>query len=313
VLTDHAGPIADAFGLGAVLAFTGPVARGEQGEVWRLVSDRGVWAVKRSYGEFPAADAQRAGVFQNLAREHGVPTPVAVTTAAGHYGEEVAGTLIRVQSWVDVLDRDPLLDPAAVGGVVAALHRTGHPADGPPHYWYTEPVGSDGWDLLVSEARRQHAPFAERLAGYRDELLALEDLLTPLLPQQTCHLDLWCDNLRPTVAGGLCLLDWDNCGPGDPSRELAMVLFEFGRTDPDRVAALYRAYREAGGPGRVKAPTDFGQVIAQLGHIGELQLRRWLDPTTTDADRAGALRGVEEFLAEPLDRRTVDAILAVIT
>ena len=50
VLSDSAGPIAAAYDLGSVLDFTGPVARGEQGEVWRLRTDRGVWAVKRSLG-----------------------------------------------------------------------------------------------------------------------------------------------------------------------------------------------------------------------------------------------------------------------
>jgi Ser/Thr protein kinase RdoA (MazF antagonist) len=310
VLADFAAPIAEAYDLGAVREFAGPAARGEQGEVWRLHTDRGAWAVKRSYFGFTAAEAQRAGEFQNLARQHGVPAPEARTTRSGQFSHEVAGTLVRVQSWVDVLDRDPLLDPARVGVVVAALHRTGQPPDGPPHPWYTEPVGADGWDALVSAARRQRAPFADRLAAYRSELLALEDLLTPMVVRQTCHLDLWSDNLRPTPDGGLCLLDWDNCGPGDPSRELAMVLFEFARSNPQRVSALYAAYRAAGGPGRVAAPTDFAQVIAQLGHIGELQLRRWLDPAASEADRARALTAVNEFLDEPLERATIELILA---
>lgn len=313
VLTASAEPIAEAYDLGSVLELAGPLARGEQGEVWRLRTDRGLWAVKRSYGPFAAADAQRAGEFQNLARASGVPAPAAMTTRDGHYGYDVAGTLVRVQSWVDVLDRDPLLDPTRVGVVVAALHRTGQPAEGPPHPWYTEPVGAAGWDGLVAEARRQRAPFADRLAAYRNELLALEDLLTPMVAGQTCHLDLWADNLRPTPGGGACLLDWDNCGPGDPSRELAMVLFEFARTSPQRASGLYTAYRAAGGPGQVDSPTHFAQTVAQLGHIGELQLRRWLDLAASDAERAHALRGVEEFLDEPLTRATIEAILAAVT
>jgi len=215
-----------------------------------------------------------------------------------------------VQSWVDILDRDSQLDPAQVGVVLAALHRTRHPADGPPDPWYTEPVGAAGWDALLSEARRQRAPFADKLAGYRAELLALEDLLTPMTPVQTCHLDLWADNLRPTPDGGICLLDWDNCGPGDPDRELAMVLFEFARTSAQRVSALNAAYRAAGGPGRVTAPTDFAQIIAQLGHIGAMQVRRWLDPASSEVERTYALRGIEEFLDDPLERTTIDAILA---
>ncbi|HZA71784.1 MAG TPA: phosphotransferase [Propionibacteriaceae bacterium] len=313
MLFDSAEPIAEAYDLGSVLEFTGPVARGEQGEVWRMHTDRGLWAVKRSYFDFAATDAQRAGEFQNLARAHGVPTPAAMTTRAGHYGYDVAGALVRVSSWVEVLQPNSMIDPARVGTTIAALHRAVRPAEGWPHEWSTAPIGTDGWDALLAEARRQQAPFADRLAALRSELLALESLLTPMIPVQTCHLDLWFDNLRATPSGALCLLDWDNCGPGDPSREVAMVLFDFARTSPERIATLYAAYREAGGPGRVRTPSDFSLLIAQLGHIGAMQMRRWLDPATSDTERAYALRGIEEFLDDPLERATIDRILAVIT
>ena len=64
-----------------------------------------------------------------------------------------------------------------------------------------------------------------------------------------------------------------------------MVLYDFARTSPDRMAALYGAYGEAGGPGRVRTPTDFSLLIAQLGHIGAMQMRRWLDPATSATER----------------------------
>jgi len=51
---------------------------------------------------------------------------------------------------------------------------------------------------MLAEARRQRAPFADQLAGLRDELVALESLLQPVTPKQTCHLDLWADNVRGT-------------------------------------------------------------------------------------------------------------------
>ena len=232
MLSDSAGPIAAAYDLGSVLDFTGPVARGEQGEVWRLHTDRGVWAVKRSFWDFAAADAERAGTFQNLARASGVPTPASMPTRDGRFGYDLAGTLIRVQTWVEVLEPDSMIDPARVGATVAALHKTVLPADAGPHPWHTDGLGADGWDEILAEARRQQAPFADRLAALRDELVALETLLTPMEPVQTCHLDLWFDNLRATPSGELCLLDWDNCGPGDPSREVALVLFDFARTSP---------------------------------------------------------------------------------
>ena len=57
---------------------------------------------------------------------------------------------------------------------------------------------------------------------------------------QTCHRDLWADNVLPTADGGVCVIDWENSGPADPSQELGCVLFEFARFDPGRVRALTR-------------------------------------------------------------------------
>ena len=240
-----------------------------------------------------------------------MPAPEAVPTRDGRYGYDVAGTLVRIQSWVDVNEPDPMIDPVRVGIALAALHRTPYPAEGPPHVWNTDPIGAEGWDGILTEARRQRAPFADRLAALRGELLALESLLAPMAPVQTCHLDLWPDNLRTTAGGDLCVLDWDNCGTADPSRELAMVLFAFAGTNPERISTLCAAYQSAGGPGRVRESADFSLLIALLGHIGAMQLRRWLDPRRSTADRSRALAGIEEFLNETLRRTTVEAILAV--
>ncbi len=309
MLAAYADLIATAYALGPVLDFTGPIAHGMQGEVWRLHTERGVWAVKRSYADFAPADAQRAGEFQSLARAQGVPTPAAVPDRDGRYGHPVGSTVVGVNWGVELLGPSSMVDPATVGTAVAALHRAVRPADGGMDPWCTEPVGTDGWDELLAEARRQRAPFAERLADYRAELLALEALLTPMAPVQTCHLDLWADNIRRTADGGLTILDWDNCGPGDPSRELALVLFEYAHTSPDRVAQLYGAYQAAGGPGRVRAPSDFSILIAVLGHSAARDLRRWLDPSAEDG--AAARSGVDPFLDDPLTRSTLDGILTV--
>ena len=273
---DSGEAIAAAYALGQVVEFTGPAARGEQGEVWRLTSTTGVWAVKVTFADFSDSAAELVGRFQMLAGRHGVPAPTVRRTSDGRDQTCIDDTMIRVYQWVDLLDPDPNLDPVQVGQAVAALHHVMLPAGGPWHEWYTEPVGAGCWDDLLAEARRQRAPFADRLAGLRDELVWLETLLQPVTPRQTCHLDLWADNVRGTPDGGICIIDWDNAGPGDPSRELALVLFEFGRGRPDRLETLYAAYLAAGGPGRVSTEADFSVVIAQLHHICELHLRRWL-------------------------------------
>ncbi len=86
----------------------------------------------------------------------------------------------------------------------------------------------------------------------------------------------------------LCVFDWENCGEADPSIELAMVLFEYTRGDPATVPpGCTRAYRDAGGPGRITGPESFAMVIAVVNHIGEIGCRRWLAPTTPMTTPAG--------------------------
>ena len=303
--------IAAAYDLGSVLAFAGPVARGEQGEIWRLITASGTWAVKTTFAPLSGAQAEVPAEFQARAETQGVPAPTGRRTRDGHWLAEVDDTVIRVFTWVEMEDPDPQLDPALVGRTVAALHRTVLPSRVRPHEWYTEPVGAAAWAEIVAEAQQQRAPFADQVAAVCADLVDVESIIRPMTAVQICHCDLWADNVRGTPGGGLTVIDWDNAGPADPSRELALVLFEFGRGRPDRLQLLYGAYLAHGGPGRIEVETDFSTIIAQLHHIGAMQLRRWLDPSLPASARARALAGIEEFLDNPLDRAAIEQILAV--
>jgi len=106
--------------------------------------------------------------------------------------------------------------------------------------------------------------------------------------------------------------DFDNAGPAEPTRELAMVLFEFARTGRDRLHALVVAYEEAGGSGRVSRAEDFGVTIAQLHHIGRHQVLGWLHARDPEA-RARALAGVEEFVGDPFRVGDVERLLGWLT
>ena len=91
------------------------------------------------------------------------------------------------------------------------------------------------------------APFAERLAELLPGLVEVESILTPMDGVQTCHLDLWSDNLRrTTVRRALRLRLRQRRTRPTPTRELAMMLFEFGQGDALRQRRLYDAYRAAG-------------------------------------------------------------------
>ncbi|SNY68795.1 phosphotransferase [Paractinoplanes atraurantiacus] len=279
--------ISTLFGLGRFRRLSdGPVARGRQGEVWRLDTSDGRWAVKVPF--HPQAFA--GGALQEKACAAGVPAPAVRRTVDGAlFGDKH----IRVYEWVELGPPDPLMDPELVGATVAAIHRVFVPAHGPVEAWHTAPVGAARWDELI--ALVHEAPFAARLAALRDELVALEEWLTPPATLQMCHRDLWADNVLPTPDGGLCVIDWENSGPADPAQELACVLFEFGRTDPGRARALMSSYIAAGGPARISRVGDFSMLIAQLGHIAELAGSNWLSAGARPESAAWIGEVLEDF------------------
>lgn len=305
-----AAELADRFGLGRASRLSGgPVARGRQGDVWRLETADGIWAVKVPFHE-PSEDGVRAStVFQEAACAAGVPAPRPRRTVDGTVFARIGGRPVRLYEWVDLEPPDLRLDPALVGATVAAVHQVGGPAAGPLDAWYAAPVGARAWDRLIGRLREAGAPFAGRLAALRPELVALESWLAPPETLRTCHRDLWADNLLPAAGGGVCVIDWENSGPADPSQELACVLFEFGRSDPGRARALTAAYDDGGGPAAVTRPGHFSMLIAQLGHIAEMAATDWLEPHQRNPDRTGAEAWIGEVLAEPHTRRVLTALL----
>ena len=287
--------VAHRFDVGADARLSGPVARGEQGQIWRLTTSRGLWAVKEPFEAPPPEEAEEAAAFQEAAVAAGVPAPTVVRTTDGAVFAEVGSATVRLFDGAELRERSAMVDPAAVGRVVAAVHQVPYEGRLPLDEWYTDPIGADRWDELVALVTEAGAPFAADLAGYRDDLVRLETLMEAPADLRTCHRDLFADNILGTEAGGLCVIDWENCGLADPSQELSLVAFEFGAGDPDRITALLGAYTAAGGPGRLDRPSRCSMVIAQLGHIGERCCRLWLEAGTA-AERVRAAAGVEEFV-----------------
>jgi len=302
--------VAEAFGLGRASSLSDPVARGELGEIRRLETDRGTWAVKQELAPWDDVedDPEHGGPFHLACWRAGVPSPEPVVSPGGRFSVEVSREPVRVYSWVDLEDPDTGLDPAAVGELLAGLHAVHQQSDGPVHGWFEAPIGRREWKGVLKASRAAGAPYADRLAALLPGLLEVESILTPMARVQTCHLDLWSDNLRRTTDGELCVIDFDNCGPADPERELGMVLFEFGRGDPARWHALDSAYRDAGGPGRVTGRESLALTVAQLHHIGHRHLTMWVAARDDEA-RARSLAGVEEFLGEPLLLPDIDRLV----
>jgi len=311
---EHIDDIARRFGLGDDAVIVGSAARGEQGQVWRLMSSRGTYAVKEMFTVWTEDDVRVAADYQDAVTAAGVHVPRIIRTTDGDVlfdgGED--RPMIRVYAWTDLRGPDPKLDPVEVGRTVAAIHRVHAIDDSPVHPWYTEPVGAARWDELRDAAREQGAPFADALIAVRDELVALETLQSAPTNLQLCHSDLWADNLRSTADGAPCVIDWENCGMADPAQELGLVLYEFGGADSARVRALYCAYVDAGGPFRITSPTDFWMLAAQLMHITERAVELWVAPDATDDQRQHYASLFGEFIERPLTVALVDSMLAAI-
>jgi Ser/Thr protein kinase RdoA (MazF antagonist) len=306
----EASELARRFDLGGAARLSdGPVARGKQGLVWRLETADGLWAVKVPLRRSTEDEVRLPTEFHEKAWAAGVPTPQVRRTVEGSVFADVDGRQARVYEWVDLLPPDPQVDPELVGALVAALHQVVVEADGPSDAWNHEPVGAARWDDLVAGLTAAGAPFAGRLAGLRDELVALESWLEPPSTLQTCHCDLWADNLLATTDGGLCVIDWDNSGPADPHHELGCVLFEFARFDPGRARSLVAAYRAAGGPAVVQRRGHFTMLIAQLGHITEIAACDWLEPNPRTPRREDAEAWISEVFDEPHTREALDSLL----
>jgi Ser/Thr protein kinase RdoA (MazF antagonist) len=310
-----ADEVSEAFGLGAARSLSEPVARGELGEIRRLQTERGTFAVKQAIEPLHADELARLQVgaaYHRACWEAGIPAPEPIRTPSGPFTAEIAGEHLLAYSWVDLEEPETGLDPASVGELLARVHAVHRPAGGAVHPWFEAPIGARQWEGVLEASRAAGAPYADRLGDLLPGIAEVETILTPMAPVQTCHRDLWSDNLRRTTAGELCIIDFDNAGPGDPSRELAMLVFEFGQRDPARQWGLYDAYRTSGGPGRVRERADFAMTVAQLQHIGHRHLTMWLAARDREA-RARSLAGVEEFLGEPFLLADVERIVETLS
>ncbi len=305
--------LAQRFALGGAAKLSdGPVARGKQGVVWRLETAEGSWAVKVPFHPTGEDEVRLAAVFQEAAYAAGVRTPQVRRTTEGRVFAAMEGTPVRVYECVDLQAPNSFLGPAQVGAVVAAIHQVPVTELGPLDPWYHEPVGADRWGQLVEQLLEAGAPFAGRLADLRDELVALESWIEPPQTLRTCHRDLWADNVLATADGEVCVIDWENSGPADPSQELGCVLFEFARTNSGRARELTAAYREAGGPATVSRRGHFSMLIAQLGHITEIAATDWLKPNPRSPVRADSAAWIGEVLDEPHTRELLDTLLRAI-
>lgn len=300
-----ASALAEAFGLGQPLAM-GRVARGALGAVWRLATAEAggprVTAVKELFfDEPPEASVEREVAFTAACRSAGVTAPAALRKADGGLRHR-AGSLWRAYEWVDgeVPDWEDVPTTRWLAGRMAAVHQLDWKpdVDGPADemaQWY-ERVDVD-WPALIKRA------CAAGISGHARLRERLPDLVatTAFVDQVPTGRALWSHrDMNPNNvikdAAAYHLVDWDNAGPLDPVRDLAMV-FMHCLTDLESLPGIHGAYVEAGGPARVTGPESLATgAVIYLGFLAS-QVDVLLDLATSADDRefaGNAVRNVTE-------------------
>ena len=285
--------LARRFDLGQVQGAAQFVARGAMGEVWRLDTVRGAWAVKC---QFPWGTVQPrpadVGV-QLAAAAAGIPLPAPVLTPAGEAVARIGSRHVRVYEWADLgrPAEPPVGDriAAEAGRLLGVLHSLALPATEPDDPWYAQVRPPADWAALADRAAAAGMSWADRLAGAQERIAGLSaraDVPRPRDQRIVCHRDFNPDNVVPASSGDyLVVLDWENAGPLDPGCELGYALFAWsagrGQISTSAITALLDSYAAALGadpalgPGMfataIVAPLNFlfvmaEQAIAEPGH-----------------------------------------------
>jgi Ser/Thr protein kinase RdoA (MazF antagonist) len=213
---------------------------------------------------------------------------------------------LRLYQWIDGVPAD-LADAgtaARIGDLLARLHVHALPSDGAADPWFEVAPDPAIWDqLAAAAARAQGAGWGHELAGRARQLAELAELVTAADRDQlvTCHRDLHPDNVLTDQFGALAVLDWDDCGPACPDRELAAVLAFWhldaaGLAQENAIKRTLAAYYAAGGPGRLHDERAFGMYIAGRLNFLHGQARLSLDQHASPQNRQHAAIEISDTL-----------------
>jgi Ser/Thr protein kinase RdoA (MazF antagonist) len=266
--------LAERFGLGTVLGAPAHVARGAMGEVWRLDTSHGRWAVKWQFPWAPAEPSPADVVVQLAAAAAGIPLPLPVLTPAGAAMVQAGGRHARVYQWADL---GPPLEPPAddraateAGRLLGTLHRLALPPAGPDDPWYTALPPARDWAALAGRATAAGVAWAGDLATALEPIGRLSARAAgppPPGPRIVCHRDFSPANVLPAADGShLVVLDWENTGPLDPRCELGSALYAWsagrGQVSSSAIAALLDGYAAGSGTDPAPEPGMFVTAIA---------------------------------------------------
>lgn len=241
------------FALGAPTATPAVAAAGWGGRnrVWRVETDRGVFAMKDTIDELLPDQPDAALRIELAAHAAGVPCPRPVLSINGAVFENVGGRWYRCHEWIDGSakeNEDTTADDARrMGRVVAQLHLLLIDA-GPSQ---TAPFERSHW--LDLAARSPDALWSVLVRDHVDAIVAADTLGAIFRYDEVVgsHCDLNAHNVLFTDHGPV-LIDWDAAGPTSPAYERASTAVLWaqradGTHDLDVATAFLRSYRDHGG------------------------------------------------------------------
>ncbi|GAA3873213.1 phosphotransferase enzyme family protein [Streptomyces sedi] len=322
-IAESADHLAALYGLGEGPWTLRPVARGATGRVWRLSGAGADWAVKELLFGFDAGQVRDEATLRDAAAARGVLAPRFLTTRDGvrtpALPPEFGPVHVKLYEWVEGFPVDATAPDVLdwVGATLARVHLAGVPASQAPDGWYQRAPEADDWKRLLADVRAAGPSWAGELTAFVEgSLPALSPHIAPAAEDEllVSHRDLQPQNVLRDARGPV-LLDWDDTGPTTAERELASVLHMWsGRQHPraDDARRLWRSYRDAGGPGRVRDLDSFSAFFAGTLNFLYVQARDAVDPELGERQRAFADAQVPAFLPDMPRAETISRLVEAV-
>jgi Ser/Thr protein kinase RdoA (MazF antagonist) len=296
--------------------------RGAVGQIWRLDLGTDRYAVKELIFGCDEELVRAEVTCTEHLRAAGIRLPGSVPAATGRFSVPVTGDTgdrwLRLYQWIDGVPVE-LADAgtaARIGDLLARLHIFALPVQGAYDPWFEVVPDRVTWGQLADAARAQGAGWGHELIGRAGLLAELGEFVTAADPDQmvTCHRDLHPDNVLIDQSGALVVLDWDDCGPACPDRELAGVLAFWhldaaGQPDEKGIKRTLAAYHAASGPGRLTDERAFGMYIAGRLNFLHGQARLALDTDASPANRQHAAIEISDTLARLPTPRLISQLI----